>query len=63
MRKHVFGLRVYADSKGPDQPAHPLTESLDTTEYMNGEQRPRFVHVQDDLILRILRNVRRHNFA
>ena len=38
---------VYADSEGPDQPAHLhslnlhclLTESLDTTECMNGEQR------------------------
>ena len=33
----------------------PLTESLDTTECMNGEQRPGyFTHVQDDLNLRIL---------
>ena len=33
----------------------PLTESLDTTECMNGEQRPvyYFKHVQDDLNLRI----------
>ena len=42
-------LRVYADSEISDQPACPcslvrlhcmLTESLDTTESMNGEQRP-----------------------
>ena len=43
-------LRAYADSESPDQPAHPRslimafavrkTESLDTTEYINAEQRP-----------------------
>ena len=35
----------------------PFTDSLDTTEYMNGERRPRcyFVHAQDDLKQRILR--------
>ena len=42
-------LEAYADSEGPDQPVHrqsdqglpcPLTDSMDTTEYMNGEQRP-----------------------
>ena len=49
-------LRAYADSEGPDQPAHPssqirseqsdqgprcpLTEALDITESMNNEQRP-----------------------
>ena len=42
-------LRAYADSDGPGQPAHllsdrgllcPLTESLDNTECMNEEQRP-----------------------
>ena len=38
-------LWANADSEGPDQSAHqglhcPLTESLDTTEYMIGEQRP-----------------------
>ena len=42
-------LRAYADSESPDQPAHfqsdqdhhcPLTESLDTSECMNVEQRP-----------------------
>ena len=34
----------------------PLTESLDTTEYMNGEQRTGryFAHMQYDLNLRIL---------
>ena len=26
------------DSEGSDRPAHPQTESLDTTEGMNGEQ-------------------------
>ena len=40
---------AYADSGGPDQPKHwqsdqglhcPLTESLATTECMNGKQRP-----------------------
>ena len=41
-------LPVYADSEGPDQPVQsnqglhsPLTESLDTTECRNGEQRSR----------------------
>ena len=34
------GLRAYADCQCPDQPEHLLTESLDTTEHMNGEQRP-----------------------
>ena len=43
-------LRAYADNKGQDQPAHSRsliraftvreTESLDTPEHMNGEQRP-----------------------
>ena len=35
-------LWAYADSEDPDQPAHScvLTEFLDTTEYLNGEQRP-----------------------
>ena len=44
MRKHVW---AYADSVGLGQPAQydqgfhcPLTESLDTKECMNGEQRP-----------------------
>ena len=34
----------------------PLTESLDTTECLNGEQRPGryFAHAQDDLNLRTL---------
>ena len=53
-------LRAYADSEGPDQPVHcdqglpcPLTESLDITECMNGEQRPGryFADAQDDLNL------------
>ena len=30
-------LWAYADSQGPDQPVHSC-ESLDTTEYMDGEQ-------------------------
>ena len=35
MRKRVF------ENEGPDQHVHcPLTESLDTTEYMNGKQTP-----------------------
>ena len=36
---------------------YPLTESLDTTGSMNGEQRPRsyLEHAQDDLNLHILR--------
>ena len=50
MRKRV---RAYADSESPDQTGnqtanaqsnqglhYPLTESLDTTECMNGEQKP-----------------------
>ena len=52
-------------SECPDQSVHPqsdqglqcqITESLDTTECMNGEQRPGwyFTHVQDDLNLCIL---------
>ena len=45
-------LRAYAESGGPDQPAHPRSliraftvrlESLDSTECMNGEQRPRMI--------------------
>ena len=43
-------LRVYADSPTRDC---LLSESLDTTECMSGEQRP--AHVQDDLNLCILR--------
>ena len=53
---------VYADNKGLHQPAHYdshsqahslLKESLNTTECMNGEQRPGpyFTHAQDDLNL------------
>ena len=41
-----------------DQGLHcPLTESLDTIECMNGEQKPGWylAHAQDDLNLRILR--------
>ena len=43
----------------------PLTESLNTTECMNGEQRPGryFAHVQDDLNLRILCVLKRHFFT
>ena len=60
-------LRVYGDSDGSDQPAHPgglirvfpcqLKESVDTTECINGDQRPRkyFAHVQDGLNQQILR--------
>ena len=67
MRKKY--LWAYTDSKGPGQTAQidctfvqsdqglssPLTESLYTTECMNGEKRPRqyFAHAQDDLNLRI----------
>ena len=46
------------ESAQSDQGLHcPLTESLDTTECMIGEQRPEsyFVHVQDDLNLHIFR--------
>ena len=49
-----MGLLAYIQS---DQGLHCLlTESLDTTEYMNGEQRPGwyFAHGQDNLTLRIL---------
>ena len=48
-----------------DQGLHcPLTKSLDTTECMNGEQRPGvyFAHEKADLNLRIA-HVRRHYFA
>ena len=51
MRKDVFGTCADAQS------LHCLvTESLDTTECMNGEQRPRryFAHAQDDLNLHFL---------
>ena len=60
-------LLAYANSKGPDQPAHVyslirafcclLTELLDTTEYKNGEKWPvsYFVHAQKDLNRCILR--------
>ena len=58
-------LRAFADSEGPDQPAHSrvqgihrlLTESLYTTECMNGEHRPGcyFAHAQDDLNMCTLR--------
>ena len=53
-------LRAYADSEGPDQPAHPcrlirafavhLQKLLDTLECINGEQRHRgdFVHAGDE---------------
>ena len=65
IRKYVFWSLAYANSEDPDQPGHlqsdqglqfQLTESLDTTECMNGEQRPGcyFVHAQDDLYVRIL---------
>ena len=42
-------LWTYADSKGPDQTVRPLIESLDTIEFINGEQRPGcdLSHVQD----------------
>ena len=65
IRKYVFCSLAYVDSEDPDQPEHlqsdqdlqfQLTESLDTTECMNGEQRAGcyFVHVQDNLNLHIL---------
>ena len=46
-------LRAYASSEGRDHPA--LTQSLGTTECMNGRQRPGlcFARAEDDL--RILR--------
>ena len=50
--------RSACTSTQSDQGLHCLlTESLDTTECMNGEQRPGwyFAHVQDDLNLHILR--------
>ena len=65
MRKCAFGSCMWgqwrprsdcADAQS-DQGLHcPLTESLDTTECMNGEQRHGwyFAHAQDDLKLRIL---------
>ena len=54
-----------------DQGLHcPLIESLDTTECMNGEQRPRwyFAHVQDDLNLhfaplKVLFPLRKHAYS
>ena len=63
----LHSVQAYADSKGPDQPhlcrlirtfpvTGTLTESFDTTECMNGEQRPGryFENAQVDLNLRIL---------
>ena len=45
-----MSLRAYANNEGPDQPAHsrsqimafvcPLTEQMDTTACINGEQMP-----------------------
>ena len=49
-----------------DQGLHcPLTESLDTTECMNGDQRPEWylAHVQDDLNQRIFSHIQRHFLA
>ena len=51
-------LRAYADSEGPDQPAHPLAESLDTTECMRSVWRAKarmILHAQDALNMCILR--------
>ena len=66
-QKRVFGhIRLYGQ-RSPrsdcalaqsDQGLHcPLTESLDTTECMNGEQRHGlyYAHAQDDLNMRFLR--------
>ena len=41
MQKHIFGhMQTAKDSAQSDQGLHcPLTESVDTTECMNGEQR------------------------
>ena len=50
--------RLAYTSTQSDQTLHcPLTESLDTTECMNGEESPRwyFGHAQDDLNLYSLR--------
>ena len=55
--KCVFGHMRIVKSVQSDQGLHCLlTESLDTTECMNGEQRPGcyFVLTQDDLNLHIL---------
>ena len=69
MSKNVPSGRV--DSKGPDQNAQfdhglhcLLTESLDSIEWSNGEQRSEwyFVHAQDDLNLHFA-HVRRHFFS
>ena len=57
-------LRAYADSKSPDQPAHPCSLIMAslvrqhihwTNECINGEQWPGWYFAQDDLNLRILR--------
>ena len=61
-------LRVYAGSEGQDQPEDPrslirafarslITKSFDSTECINGEQRPGWylTRAHDDLNLRILR--------
>ena len=58
-------FRAYADSEGPDQPAHSqsdlglhcqLTLLLATTECKNGEKRSGyFAHAHDDLNLCFLR--------
>ena len=71
LRKCVLGIcgqprpRSACASAQSDQGLHyPLTESLDSTGCMNGEQRlgRYFVHAQHDLNLHIL-HVRRHFFA
>ena len=56
----VFGNMRTAEAQISAQGLHcPLIESLDTTERMNGEQRPgrHPAHAQEDL------NLRRHYFA
>ena len=55
MRTAKGQISLQSTQSDQDFPCQP-TESLDMTECMNGQQRPRwyFVHVQDGLKLRIL---------
>ena len=53
-----MGLRVYADSEGPDQGLYcPLTDLLYTTECMNEEQR--LTRILCDLMI----SLRKHAYS
>ena len=58
----VFFFSAYADSKGPDQPVHPLTLLLDTVEWTNGKQMSgrEFAHARDESESVHFAHIRRH---